>query len=229
MTTAKADRRSYHHGDLRNALVRAAAELAEGGGPEAVTIRAAARSVGVTPTATYRHFENQTDLLCAARDEAMARMAGVILELVPEAAPDADPVAVAIDRLAAAGRGYVRFALDQPGLFRTAFCPVEREDAAADPLDARLAASPPYAFLSAALDGLVEVGWTDPERRVGAEAGAWAAVHGLSLLLLEGPYRALDEAGRSAVIESTLTMVVGGLASGPKGTDPVTASSTLRG
>lgn len=222
MTATEPDRRAYHHGDLRNALVRAAVELADAGGPDAVTIRAAAREVGVTPTATYRHFGNQVDLLHAAKDEAMQRMTRVILEFVPETSPGADPVTVAIDRLTAAGRGYIQFAIDQPGLFRTAFCPIHAEaDAEGDeePLEARLAASPPYAFLSAALDGLVAAGWTDPELRKGAEAGAWSAVHGLSLLLLDGPFRALDAGAREAAISTTLAMVVRGLASGPVGRD----------
>lgn len=216
--TTDARTRPYHHGDLRNALVRAAAELAERGGPEAVTIRAAARAVGVTPTATYRHFEGQADLLAAAKDEAMERMTGTTLALLPEPDPGADPVDLALERLQAAGRGYVQFALDQPGLFRMAFCPVPEHEED-EPLEARLAASPPYAFLSAVLDELVEVGWLDPGQRPGAEAGPWAAVHGLSLLLLDGPYRHLDAAGREAVIGSTLALVVRGLAGGrhPRG------------
>ncbi|KAA1428834.1 TetR/AcrR family transcriptional regulator [Nocardioides antri] len=212
--TETTDRRSYHHGDLRNALVRAAADLAEEGGPEAITIRAAARIAGVTPTATYRHFANQVDLLCAARDDAMERMAAVIIDLVPPPAPDADPATVAVDRITAAGRGYVRFAVEQPGLFRTAFCPVRETDDEVAPLDERLAASPPYAFLSAALDGLVDAGLMDPAQRPGAEAGAWAAVHGLSLLLIDGPYRDADAAARDAVVDITLGMVVRGLTGG---------------
>lgn len=203
--------RPYHHGDLRNALVRAAAALAEQGGPEAVTIRAAAREVGVTPTATYRHFEGQADLLAAAKDEAMNRMAETTLALLPQPEPGADPVAVAVDRLEAAGRGYIRFALDQPGLFRMAFCRLPEAEHGPAELEDRMKDSPPYAFLSAVLDELVEVGWLDPERRPGAEAGPWAAVHGLSLLLLDGPYRHLDDAGREAVIERTLKMVLRGL------------------
>ncbi|UMG91961.1 TetR/AcrR family transcriptional regulator [Nocardioides sp. TF02-7] len=181
------------------------------GGPEAVTIRAAARAVGVTPTATYRHFENQADLLAAAKDEAMQRMAATTLALLPApAAGPVDPVAAALERLQAAGRGYVQFALDQPGLFRMAFCPVPDTDD--QPLQSRLAASPPYAFLASVLDELVEVGWLPAELRPGAEAGPWAAVHGLSLLLLDGPYRHLDAAGRDQVVTSTLDLVVRGLA-----------------
>jgi AcrR family transcriptional regulator len=212
--TATSDRR-YHHGDLRNALVRAASDLAESGGPEAVTIRAAARAVGVTPTATYRHFTNQVDLLCAAKDDAMEQMAEVIVDLAARLKPGADPATVAVDRLKAAGRGYVLFALENPGLFRTAFCVVPADAENVDPLDARLAASPPYAFLAGALDDLVNTGAMDPALRPGAEAGAWAAVHGLSQLLLEGPYQGIDPDVRHEIIESTLEMVVRGLTAGP--------------
>jgi AcrR family transcriptional regulator len=211
--TSTQPRSTYHHGDLRNALVRAAADLAEQGGPDAVTIRAAARAVGVTPTAAYRHFAGQADLLDAAKGEALDRMGAVILEVLGDPPADADPVEAAIQRMRAGGRGYVRFALTQPGLFRTAFCRTEHDD----PRDARqaLASALPYAFLSAALDELVAVGWMDPALRPDAETPAWAAVHGLSLLLLDGPYRAFDDAGREALIDATLDMTLRGFAGGP--------------
>lgn len=54
--TRTGGRSRYHHGDLRNALIEAAVELATEGGPERVVLREAARSVGVSPTAAYRHF-----------------------------------------------------------------------------------------------------------------------------------------------------------------------------
>lgn len=209
--TSSGRTRPYHHGDLRNALVRAAAVLAEKGGPEAITIRAAAREAGVTPTATYRHFDNQLDLLQAAKIEANDRMAAVILDLLDEPPADADAAQLALARLRAAGRGYVRFALDQPGLFKTAFCPAGHEAAEPTPLDERLASAPPYAFLASVLDELVAAGQMDPADRPGAEAGPWSAVHGLCLLLIDGPYRDLDGPGRDAVIEKTLDMVLHGL------------------
>src|SRR5918998_81977 len=76
MELSGSSKRAYHHGDLRNALIAAAAELAAQGGPGSVTIRAAARLVGVTPTAAYRHFDGHDELLDAAsecaRDELSA-------------------------------------------------------------------------------------------------------------------------------------------------------------
>ncbi|MEI7058645.1 TetR/AcrR family transcriptional regulator [Nocardioides sp. CCNWLW239] len=216
--------RPYHHGDLRNALVDAAATLAEEGGPDAVTIRAAARAVGVTPTATYRHFANQADLLVAAKHEAMDRLAATILDLLAAETPAAHPAEAAVQRLAAAGRGYVQFALAQPGLFRTAF--LRQHDGEAHPpeeMSAILADAPPYAFLTTALDDLVDAGWLAPELRPNAETAAWATVHGLAVLLIDGPYRVFPDAERDQLISSTLGMVVRGLAGGPASDSPLHA------
>jgi AcrR family transcriptional regulator len=206
-------RATYHHGDLRNALVSAAADLAERGGPEAVTVRAAARAVGVTPTAAYRHFAGHAELLDAAKQEALDRMASTILELLGDAPAGADPVDAAVHQMRAGGRGYVRFALTQPGLFRTAFCRSGDDDgphATEGP-----ATAAPFVYLIAALDELVRVGWLDPALRPGAETPAWAGVHGLSLLLLDGPYRGLDDAEREIHIDATLDNTLRGLATGP--------------
>ncbi|WP_206443731.1 WHG domain-containing protein [Nocardioides turkmenicus] len=214
--------RPYHHGDLRNALVDAAATLAEEGGPDAVTIRAAARSVGVTPTATYRHFANQSDLLDAAKHEAMERLTATILELLAEESPAPDPAEAAVQRLTAAGRGYVHFALAQPGLFRTAFCrPATDDEHPAVELDQILAEAPPYAFLTTALDDLVDAGWLAPELRRNAETAAWSTVHGLSVLFVDGPYRHVPVPERDQLINATLGMVVRGLSGGPASDSPL--------
>ncbi|MBC7279069.1 TetR/AcrR family transcriptional regulator [Nocardioides sp.] len=216
--------RPYHHGDLRNALVDAAATLAEEGGPDAVTIRAAARAVGVTPTATYRHFANQADLLHAAKHEAMDRLAGTILDLLASEKPAPHPAEAAVQRLAAAGRGYIRFALAQPGLFRTAFLRPHSGDAhPSTEISAILAEAPPYAFLTTVLDDLRAAGWLAPELRPDAETAAWAAVHGLAVLLVDGPYGDCPDTERDRLINATLGMVVRGLSGGPASDAPLNA------
>ncbi|QLQ11759.1 MAG: TetR/AcrR family transcriptional regulator [Nocardioidaceae bacterium] len=213
--------RPYHHGDLRNALVQAAADLAEAGGPEAVTLRAAARAVGVTPTAAYRHFSGQAELLHAAKHEALDRMTATTGELIQPPAPDAEPTEVAIGRLQAAGRGYLTFALSEPGLFRTAFCRGGEDQLDTDPEEdpeLALMEAPPYAYLAGVLDELVEVGWLDPAHRPGAEIGAWASVHGLAMLLLDGPCQHLTGDAKDKLIQATLDLVARGYATGPKAT-----------
>lgn len=55
----------YHHGDLRPSLLKTATEMVNHGGVEALSLRKLAERVGVSRTATYHHFKNKHDLLCA--------------------------------------------------------------------------------------------------------------------------------------------------------------------
>lgn len=197
-------RESYHHGDLRNALVRAGVDLAETGGPDAVTVRAAARAVGVSATAAYRHFADHSDLVQAVRHEAMNRLGRAIATRVSR-----DRSEDAAERLRAAGRGYVHFALAEPGLFRTAFFGGRKEPGAAPD-------GGPFGMLVAALDALVADGYLAADDRPLSEVAAWSAVHGLAVLMNDGPFRTMRKAEREAAIDRTLDVVVRGLATGPK-------------
>lgn len=204
-----AGRRTYHHGDLHNALLRAGAELAESGGPDAVTIRAAARLAGVTPTAAYRHFADHAELLDAVRQLAMERLSAAMTRHLRRRSGTDDPVAAALDRLRCTGRGYIHFALTESGLFRTAFFAGKGPPALHQPTR-----SGPFGMLCDALDGLVEVDYLAAEDRPLAEFGAWSAVHGLALLLIDGPLRALRRRERDAVIDRALDLVEHGLSTG---------------
>jgi AcrR family transcriptional regulator len=188
----------YHHGDLRNALIGAAAELAGQGGPGAVTIRAAARKVGVTPTAAYRHFTGHEDLLTAAKDLSLDRMADAMRNRLAALATDPDPARAAMARLEAIGRGYVDFALSEPGLFRTAFC--RNPDQPRDLKDP----DGPHTMLTKSVDDLIAVGFFREEARLGAEISAWSLVHGLSMLLLDGPLANLPAVEQQAVVDQTM-------------------------
>ncbi|MET9934747.1 MULTISPECIES: TetR/AcrR family transcriptional regulator [unclassified Streptomyces] len=208
--------KTYHHGDLRNALICAAVGLATEGGPERVVLREAARRVGVSPTAAYRHFDGRGELLRTVRAHAQ-RMLADSMERAAAREPGADdPVLAAERRLAALCRGYVGFAVEQPGLYRAAFClprPAGMGGGAGAAVPERQPHEPEvraFALLGEALDALAR---SDAPRRTvrpAAGAAAWSAVHGLSLLLLEGPLRRLPAQRRNAVVESTLAMVVTG-------------------
>ena len=65
---------TYHHGDLRDALVQAALQEAERGGPEAVSISALAKKLGVSQPAPYKHFADREALLAAAAAEAFRQL-----------------------------------------------------------------------------------------------------------------------------------------------------------
>lgn len=69
----KAVKRSYHHGDLRPTLLSTASEMINAGGVEALSLRKLAEQVGVSRTATYHHFKDKHDLLCAVAAEGFLR------------------------------------------------------------------------------------------------------------------------------------------------------------
>ncbi|MFB9393801.1 TetR/AcrR family transcriptional regulator [Streptomyces coeruleoprunus] len=200
----KAKRDTYRHGNLRNALIEAALELARRGGPEAVVLRAATRQAGVAPNAAYRHFADRDALLHAVSQTAMGQVARTMEAEQAALPPAEDPVAAARARFRAVGTGYLRFAQEEPGLFRTAFhVPGDMTHAAADTA-AGSTGKTPFELLGDALDDLVATGLLAEDRRPGAEFLAWSAVHGLAVLLIDGPLRGLHptqahEAGRHVI------------------------------
>jgi AcrR family transcriptional regulator len=207
-TRAKGD--AYHHGDLASALTEVATDLARSGGPESVVLREAARRVGVSATAAYRHFAGQRDLVEAVKERALAGLAAAMRANVDAVEPLADPVAEGVRRLRAIGRAYIEYSMAEPGLFRTAFCPPEPDDMV-DAMEEMVANSAPYRMLSAALDDLAAAGALPPDRRPFAEVHLWATVHGLAVLMLDGPLRSVPEEGRAVLITSTLDYCLGGL------------------
>jgi AcrR family transcriptional regulator len=203
--SAGARKRPYHHGDLRNALITAAAELAAQGGPDSVSIRAAARLVGVTPTAAYRHFAGKEELLGAAKDSALDELLKAMTKELADRPRSTDPIRYALGSLAALGRGYIAFGRAQPGLFRTVF---SWQGTLGD-AEERVGTSP-FQLLLRSLDELVEVGYLSPERRRMAEYSAWSMVHGLAVLF-DGPLRDMTEEARDEAIVQSMLILAHGL------------------
>lgn len=204
-------RSTYRHGDLRRALLEAGVELARSGGPEAVVLREATRRAGVVPNAAYRHFASRQALLQAVRAAALAAVATAMEAELAAQRTDGDPAEAARAAVRAIGTGYLRFAQTETGLFRTAFgAPVDVEDA---PPEAKSGQSGlnPFELLVAALDQLVAAGALPPERRPGAEFLAWSAVHGLALLIIDGPLRGMPREQTDALGQQLLEMVEKGL------------------
>ena len=173
---------TYHHGDLRPALLKAAARALEKEGPAALSLRELARRAGVSHNAPYRHFAGREALLAALcaegfrlLGEALARSSG-----------------------RAMGEAYVRFALEHPHRFRLMFgghVPLERQR------DVAAAAAQPYQTLVQAFRAQPAI--ADPER---AAAAAWSLVHGLAHLLLDGHF-ASQAADRASFIRDVLGAV----------------------
>ncbi|NYF11131.1 AcrR family transcriptional regulator [Leifsonia sp. AK011] len=204
------NRERYHHGDLRQALVSAGIELARVGGPDAVVLREATRRVGVSPNAAYRHFADREALLAAVCDAAQAALAEKIDEEFT-LVPDSDAISVARGHLRAVGTAYVRFALDEPGLFRTAFFVPADLEGAARPTRAGPSGRTPFELLGDSLDELVAAGVMPEASRPQAEFLAWSSVHGLAMLLIDGPLRALPREHAEGVIQRVIDMAESGL------------------
>ncbi|GAB3404715.1 TetR/AcrR family transcriptional regulator [Schumannella luteola] len=187
-----APRATYRHGDLRQALVDAGFAMARESGPDAVVLREATRRAGVSPNAAYRHFADRTALVQAVSDAALGAVAEAIEEEWERIARAGDAAADAHAELEAVGVGYLRFARDEPGLFRAAFTVPRDLRSALSPDKAGPRGRTPFELLGIALDDLVAAGELPAERRPGAELLAWSAVHGLAMLALEGPLHDLD-------------------------------------
>lgn len=213
MTTTRVGRAGYHHGDLPNALADAATSLARSGGPEAVVLREAARRVGVSAAAAYRHYVGHGELLQAVKERALAALADAMQDGLDAGERLASPADEAVRRFRNLGRAYVGFALDNPGLFHTAFCRPEAGQAERGDVTARIEASRPYQILTVSLDELVCAGLLDEARRPVAPIACWAAVHGLATLLVDGPLAALGAPEQAVVIRRTLDILIDGIRS----------------
>src|SRR5512138_270208 len=124
MRTPVANRKGqYHHGDLRNALVAAALKLVAKHGAEGFSLREAARAVGVSPAAAYRHFEDRSALLKALAHQGLAQLALKMEEAVATAPGAPGSPARATTELAGIGAAYVEFAVAHASHFRVMFGP----------------------------------------------------------------------------------------------------------
>lgn len=157
----------YHHGDLRRALLEAALVILEREGEAGLGLRDLARAVGVSAAAPYRHFDSRAALLEALAVTGFQRFTAAMEAVAATNPPDV---------LSAMGKTYVLFALHNKGLFRLMFSPQVRRD---NRPGLRMAADAAFQTLRHVSGGDVRTG------RVAALA-AWARVHGLAVLLLDG-------------------------------------------
>jgi len=202
-------REAYHHGDLRNALISSAVRLIEQGGEAAFSLREAARDVGVSANAAYRHFDDKSALLTAAAAGGLERLARRMLKAMDRAAQSGRKEAPTIARFKAVGRAYVEFAMAHPELFRLMFS--GSGVACLTSAAAGVATPTPWELLGRSLDALVADGLLPADRREGAELKAWSVVHGFASLALAGHSAVPTGRQRHAALESTLEFAVLGL------------------
>lgn len=132
-------------------------------------LREAARRVGVSPTATYRHFRDKDDLLASVAAEGFREFSAALAQAGRVGQP-----------LSAMGAAYVDFALARPGMFRLMFSPLIAKREAYPEL--REAADEAFAVLRRGVESRAPQG----EGVEAAALAAWSLVHGLVHLILDG-------------------------------------------
>lgn len=189
---------SYHHGDLRRALLVAAeAELAASG-IEGFSLRKVARRAGVSHAAPAHHFKDSRGLLTALAAEGYRRFVETQMQRQAEADPDPE------SQMVAAGLGYIDFARDNNALFRLIFA--SRRPNEDDP-DYSRAGKAAYDHLVNGMEALTRrVAYSDSQALMDVSA-AWAMAHGLADLLSSGRLKtigAMPEAQRKPVLEDLI-------------------------
>jgi AcrR family transcriptional regulator len=201
-------RASYHHGNLKTALLRSVEDIISTEGVDAVTSRSVAEATGVSHTASRHHYGSKAGLLTAFviegfRDleQSLANAYGTM--------PDAHP----LERFRAVGDAYLRFAEQRSAHFQVMFQPslFDAEDE-----NYVTASTATYAVLANAADDVAEAGIVPTEAAGALAVLAWGTVHGLAVLWHQGSldtqvvsYTSLAEAGNATL------PLLGGLLAGP--------------
>ncbi len=199
----KALKRCYHHGDLRNALIVAAAELIEESDSLGFSITDAAKRAGVSSAAPYRHFKDKEELLYAVRDLAFI---GLNNEMV-DAAKTTERGTV--EQIIALGTTYVRYAQEKHAFFALMW--EARGDIEERRAEANLKAQGFYVLTDAIL-GCIENGLL-PKSTVPAAMATqmWAMVHGVATLETNHMLDVFDAtaAGQRMIADGTRAMFRG--------------------
>lgn len=205
---------TYHHGDLRNALVDAGLVLIEQVGPEAFSLREVARAVGVSANAAYRHFEGKGALLTAIAVAGFARLTTGMQDAMLAARPKGAVKSRAVARFNAAARTYVKLAQEHHQLYGLMFGSAGRACLAAE---RALGGPSPGTLLGCILDELVAENAISKKQRERAETRVWSAIHGFASLVHSDPLAELSDKARADALEELLIFVIAGLRGSSRG------------
>jgi len=175
----------YHHGDLKSALIGSAKQILKEDGANALSLRAIASAVGVSHMAPYSHFKNKKELFQAVAASGFNELASN-MEAVRKDLTDPKEVILAY------GGEYIRFAIDNPQLYRLMLG--QAESASNRKSEPKLSQKPQVSIeleaSSKKLYSLLRDAFaleTDDQAKVKAQAlGAWSMVHGMAALIIEG-------------------------------------------
>ncbi len=162
------NKKTYHHGNLEEALLTVGMKEAKASGFRNLGVTHLAKLVGVTPMAVYRHFPSGENLKAAISQQAREELARRMLEAL-ENEEDVKR------KFMATGREYIRFGLEEPGLFAVAFIECDASPQREDNPSAR-------AILHDAILDLCNKGLVKPAELESVANFAWSIVHGFTML-----------------------------------------------
>ncbi len=199
--------RTYHHGDLRNALIVAAAELIEERGTVDFAMSEAARRAGVSSAAPYRHFRDRDDLL-----DAVAQVAFIALdELSREVAASHERGSES--SIIALGKAYIGFVSDHPQFYDLMWGDQGSRRAEWD--DRELANSG-FFVLEDAVRAWCEASKIQGYNSLELTVKLWAMAHGLACLVMNRIVdRFMRDADIYALLESSTRTFLDGLRQTP--------------
>jgi AcrR family transcriptional regulator len=168
---------SFHHGDLRRALLQGAMLLLEREGPLGVGLRAAARLAGVSQTAPYRHFPDKDAMLAAVAEQGFREL-GERMSIAARENRDARGALLSI------GETYVSFASERPNLFRLMFGPQVADKSRCPKVEE--AGKRAYQVLLDAIAAAQHCGVLREGDPTHVALAHWSSVHGLASLIVDG-------------------------------------------
>ena len=169
---------TYHHGDLKNALIKAGIDILSKEGTSGLSLRKAARQAGVSHAAPYAHFDDKQALVAAIAAQGYRLLYEQITGVV-RAYPD-DP----LSQLVEAAWAYVHFAQDDPAHFKITFSGFVENEANYPELVEMTHKS--FEGVKQIVERCQSAGFLDQGPSDVAAVGVWSQVHGLASLMLAG-------------------------------------------
>jgi AcrR family transcriptional regulator len=198
--------KSYHHGDLRNALIQAGLELLAEGGVHELDLRKVARRAGVSHAAPYRHFADKQALIAAINEEGFHWLTERIQSTLHDVSEEP------VEQMLGIALAYVRFAQENPWLMREMFSglTIEREMFAS----LNTASKRVYRLYAEVIKHGQERGKIvdgDPAALAGV---LWSVLHGLAMLIIENQMRPYADGlqGTERVTRYTIEVLYRGFA-----------------
>jgi AcrR family transcriptional regulator len=198
------EKHSYHHGDLRAALLAAGESVLAETGVEGFSLRRVAREVGVSHSAPAHHFGDTQGLLVALATEGFRQFLGTM-----QARQSVCDTQDASDLLVASGLGYLDFSIASPALFKLMFGS-DKVDVCDPALEAAAAAA--FDHLAQDITRLRGVSPYEDGAAMADVMASWSLVHGFASLLLSGRMhnvQEMDQPAREAFFRQVFARVTG--------------------